>query len=104
MKQECDWVDWKTFYKCVATAFIFLVCVTIMSICICGNEEMGKTGTYELEGYAVNSVTLKTEDWNIWRVRNCNLVVDKHYIITFDDNGTIGVEDDIIIDVREKDS
>ena len=60
-----------------------------------------KTHTYTMGGYAVNSVTIETDDWNVWRVHGYEMIEDEYYIVTFDDNGTMNVEDDIILNIEK---
>lgn len=63
--------------------------------------EEKKTHTYTMGGYAVNSVTIETDDWNVWRVHGYEMIEDEYYIVTFDDNGTMNVEDDIILNIEK---
>ncbi len=64
-------------------------------------KEEKKTDTYTMGGYAVNAVTIETDDWNVWRVRGYDLIDNEYYIVTFDDNGTINVNDDIILNIEK---
>lgn len=65
------------------------------------NQKEKKTETYTMGGYAVNSVTIETDDWNVWRVHGYEMIEDEYYIVTFDDNGTMNVEDDIILNIEK---
>lgn len=93
----------------------FIILIVIFSIClvlsiayaICyginykNEKEEKRTDTYTMGGYAVNSVTIETDDWNVWRVHGYEMIEDEYYIVTFDDNGTMNVDDDIILNIEK---
>lgn len=79
----------------IIPCILLLVCFNLYKT---GEKE---THTYTMGGYAVNSVTIETDDWNVWRVRGYDLIDNEYYIVTFDDNGTINVEDDIILNIEK---
>lgn len=77
------------------------VFVILFCLIFCPAKEEKKTHTYTMGGYAVNSVTIETEDWNVWRVHGYEMIEDEYYIVTFDDNGTMNVDDDIILNIEK---
>lgn len=60
-----------------------------------------QTFYYQMTATAVNENTFKTEDGNMWRMKNVQLEKGKKYQLTFDNHDTEIIIDDEIVDFIE---
>ena len=60
-----------------------------------------QTFYYQMTATAVNENTFKTEDGNMWRMKNVQLEKGKKYQLTFDNHDTEIITDDEIVDFIE---
>lgn len=60
-----------------------------------------QTFYYQMTATAINENTFKTEDGNMWRMKNINIEKGKKYQLTFDNHDTEIIIDDEIVDFIE---
>lgn len=60
-----------------------------------------QTFYYQMTAIAINENTFKTEDGNMWRMKNINIEKGKKYQLTFDNHDTEIITDDEIVDFIE---